>query len=499
MTLRLLLVEANDNARWVGSRVGPKVHVLPIALMGLAAHARSVQKDLQVRIIETSLDAPSDEGLRRIIEDFRPNWIGVRSISLFIDEVRRVVSVVTQATQAPLLLGGPIATALGRRLFDDVEGLQFIGVGEGEPILSALVSGVELTDIPGVHERGVIARPAKLGAAPRVTSRAKAPNLDELAFPSYDLIELAHYEQALSYSYNHRRQGVLVTSRGCPYSCTYCFQISDAPVRLQSAARVVRDIRHLYDDFGVEDFYFVDDLFNVDRRRALQVFEQLVAARLKVRLYFVNGLRVDLCDEAFVDRMVEAGTVWVTYAIESACPRIQTLIRKEIELDQARRVINYTQRQEIVVNVNTMFGFPTETSDEAQMTLDYIGSLDHPSLLPYHFNLRGYPGCEIVDQAEQAGWKKETFLATGFSSYGDLPAGSPSFSRHEMMQHMLTFHERYGLANRAHLDFTVKILRRIGYRDTEIADMYTVLMNRRIHCVEELLAAGQEATLPRWA
>lgn len=521
MTEKLLLIEANDNARWVGARVGPKVHVLPIALMGLAGHVQALRSEIEIRIIETSLDASTDDALRYVLEEFRPTWIGVRSISLFIEEVRRVVRVTRSATAAPLLLGGPIATALGAALWEQIPGLEFIAIGEGEPILGALVEGQELSTIAGVLTRATqvpedgqgsgslpfVASDALLhkqsahrdlggassGARQRETQPAvsrkslRTLELDALAFPSYDLVELDRYAGALSYAYNQRRQGVLVTSRGCPFSCTYCFQISDAPARLQSAERVMRDIAKLHDCFGVEDFYFVDDLFNLDRQRALRVFAKLVESKLKVRLYFVNGLRVDLCDEDFIDRMVQAGTVWVTYAIESACPRVQALIKKKIDLGRARQIINYSQRQGIAVNVNTMFGFPTETPEEAQMTLDYIGSLDHPSLLPYHFNLRGYPGCEIVEQAAAAGWKREAFLATGFSSYGDLPAGSPTFSRRAMMEHMLRYHEHFGLANRKHLEYSMGTLRRIGYADKEIVDMYMVLMNRPIRALDELL------------
>jgi hypothetical protein len=240
-------------------------------------------------------------------------------------------------------------------------------------------------------------------------------------------------------------------------------------------------------------------VFNLNRKRSLAVFEKLAQAKLAARLYFVNGLRVDLCDESFIDAMVRGGTVWVTYAIETAHPRVQAMIRKKLDLNHARRIINYSQRQGIVVNVNTMFGFPTETQDEAQTTLDYLGTLDHPSLLPYHFNLRGYPGCEIVDQAEQAGWNKDSFLATGFSSYGDLPAGSPTFSRHAMMEHMLQFHERFGLSKREHLKFSIDTLRRIGYSDHELCDMYTVLLNRKVSHLGSLVGEKPSAADVRWA
>ena len=117
---RLLLLEANDNKRWVGSRVGPKVHVLPVALLGLASYAREIAPEAAVQVVETSLMAPDDESLGRVIREFEPTFIGIRSISLFAEEVRRVVSVARQASNAKVLLGGPIATALKERVFDDV-------------------------------------------------------------------------------------------------------------------------------------------------------------------------------------------------------------------------------------------------------------------------------------------------------------------------------------------------------------------------------------------
>jgi radical SAM superfamily enzyme YgiQ (UPF0313 family) len=377
-------------------------------------------------------------------------------------------------------------------VFAEIPGLEHAAIQEGEPVIAELVKGTPLQAIAGVYSRN----------AQGISANAPAPPprvLDQLPQADLSLVDLGLYGRQLSYAYNQRRQGVLVTSRGCPYSCTYCFQISEAPVRLQSAERVVSDIRSMIEQWGVRDFYVIDDVFNINRKRALAVFRALVEQRLSVRLYFVNGLRVDLCDEEFVDEMVQAGTVWVTYAIESAHSRIQSLIRKKLDLVHARRIINYSQRKGIVVNVNTMFGFPTETPEEAQVTLDYLATLDHPSLLPYHFNLRGYPGCEIVEQAESAGWNRDAFLATGFSSYGDLPAGSPTFSRRAMMEHMLQFHERFGLAAREHVDYSVQTLRHIGYSDQELCDMYTVLLNRPVREITELLGSRADKHAVRWA
>ena len=93
-----------------------------------------------------------------------------------------------------------------------------------------------------------------------------ADNLDELPNPDYSLIDLERYQSHLSYAYNHRRQGVLVTSRGCPYLCTYCNTFAGKTARLRSAAHVVAEMEQMSAEHGIQDFYVVDDIFNLDRR-----------------------------------------------------------------------------------------------------------------------------------------------------------------------------------------------------------------------------------------
>lgn len=479
--MKVLLIEANDVARWVGGRAGgPNVHVVPIALVGLATWLEQRVPGTEVRVAESSLDIPSDAQFLRLLEEFQPDLVGLRAINFFRDEVQRLVRVAEGWGKAQVVVGGPMVTAMGATVFEWIPELQMAATGEGEHTLAALVEGAPKESIPGLWLR------APLG--PRKAADAVSlESLDILPIPDYSKIDLERYSGLLSYAYNQRRQGVLVTSRGCPFKCTYCFQPNGSRVRLRSAEEVVREIEMSMERHGIFDFYVVDDIFNVNRKRALAVFDSLIERKLGVRIYFVNGLRVDLCDEYFLERMLKAGTVWVTYAIETAHPRVARLIRKELDLVKAHRVISETQKSGIVVNINTMFGFPTETPEEAAVTLDFIGSLPRPSLLPYHFNLRGYHGCEIVEQAEAAGWDREAFLASGFRSYNELPSGSSTFPRAEMIQHLLEYHRRFGLSSREHLAWSAGVLRSISYSDKEIVDMYSVLLNRRVASVEDLV------------
>ena len=489
---RVLLVEANNMGKWVGTTMPYEVHIPPLGLMYLASYARAALPGVEFRIVESSLsspdlssledDSPEKDRLIRVLNEFQPDVVGIRSIAFFLEELQRIASLVRAHSDAKLVAGGPIVQAYKRRLFQEVPELEIAVKGEGEKVFANLLSGSPLSSIAGLLYRtddGVVENEDQL----------EEEDIDSLAFPAYDLIDLGEYQRQLSYAYNHRRQGILLTSRGCAYHCTFCFTHWKG-IRLRSAANIFEEIKQLHDQHGIEDFYVVDDIFNVNSKRALKLFDLIVAAGIKIRLYFVNGLRADITSEEFVDRAIEAGAVWFTYAVESGTDEIQRLVEKRLDLEKARRVIAYTQRQNVAVNISTMYGFPTETRELAQRTLDWLSELPKPSLLPYHFCLRFFPGCEINQQALEAGWDPARLELTSRFSYNDMPLGTPTLSKQDMYGIQLEYHRRFGLSNPAAVDGAVRTLRSIGYSDTEIVHMYSVLKRKVIHNVGDLMTAG---------
>jgi radical SAM superfamily enzyme YgiQ (UPF0313 family) len=450
--------------------------------MYLASSVRAALPDVELRIVESSLTCPDDERFQRLLREFQPDVVGLRSIAFFLEELQRVASLVRANSDATLMVGGPIVKAYKHRLFEEVPELEIAVQGEGEQVFVELLSGASPGTVAGVLYRD----------GDRVVENAERQQnagIDSLPFPAYDLIDIDQYQSQLSYAYNHRRQGVLLTSRGCVYGCTYCFSHWKG-IRLRSAANIFQEIATLYDQHGIRDFYIVDDIFNVDVKRALDLFDMIQAAGFKLRMYFVNGLRADITSEKFVDRAMESGAVWFTYAVESATEEIQNLVRKHLNLEKARQIIAYTQRQNVAVNISTMYGFPTETREMAQRTLDWLGELPKPSLLPYHFCLRFFPGCEINQQAVEAGWDAGRLGLTSRFSYNDMAMGTPTLSKHEMNEIQIEYHRRFGMSNAAAVDAAVRTLRAIGYEDTEIVHMYSVLKRKVIHEVSELTQVG---------
>src|ERR1039457_2318439 len=321
---RVLLVEANNMGKWVGTTMPYEVHIPPLGLMYLASYARAALPGLEVRIVESSLsspdlssledDSPEKDRLIRVLNEFQPDVVGIRSIAFFLEELQRIASLVRAHSDATLIAGGPIVKAYKRRLFEEVPELEIAVKGEGEQVFVNLLRGEPLASMAGVLYRtddGVVEN----------EDQQEVANIDSLPFPAYDLIDLNEYQRQLSYAYNHRRQGVLLTSSGCVYHCTYCFSHWKR-IRLRSAANIFEEITELHVRHGIQDFYVVDDIFNVNLKRSMDLFDMIVAAGLKLRLYFVNGLRADITSEEFVDRALKAGAVWFTYAVESAAEEI---------------------------------------------------------------------------------------------------------------------------------------------------------------------------------
>ncbi|MBK7259204.1 MAG: radical SAM protein [Ignavibacteriae bacterium] len=162
-----------------------------------------------------------------------------------------------------------------------------------------------------------------------------------------------------------------MTTRGCPYRCAYCHNILGKTFRVRSPEHVMREIRMIHDTYGITDFQVIDDIFNLDMDRAKKICDLIVGSRLPLTLSFPNAIRSDRVDEELIDKMAAAGTKFISIAIETASPRLQRLIRKNLDLDRAFKAIDTITRVGIVTRGFFMIGFPTETEDEARQTIEY--------------------------------------------------------------------------------------------------------------------------------
>ena len=191
--------------------------------------------------------------------------------------------------------------------------VDYVVVGEGEIALTMLLNALEgkpkPEDIPGLV---VHARMARLGR----TVLQRCPDIEKLPPPAYDIVDLEKVFQADSPWHFPQSPRVIqfISSRGCPYQCSYCHTIHGKRYRGLSPAKFWIRWKIVVKNQGVEEFMMVDDIFNFDLERAKEICRGILQRGLKVHLQFPNGVRGDRFDEELVSLMKQAGTHFMAIA-----------------------------------------------------------------------------------------------------------------------------------------------------------------------------------------
>ena len=397
----------------------------PLGLMSLAGNARRRFPETDFRILHSVTCESLPETLARTLDDYRPDLVGLRALSLFQKPFAEAAAVMrAHAPAVPLIAGGPYASSspgdvLTRGLAD------LVIEGEGETTFGNLLAHL------GEHGSLPAALPGTIVKGPNgeVVTNPKQPlidNLDWLDFPDYDLIRLQDYAGFSNHAFQSASSCAFIeTSRGCPYRCYYCHVANVKTVRRRSPSHVLMEMGLHYHQRGIRDFVFVDDIFNVPIKVAKEILRRIAAELPRVRLNFPNGLRADQMDDEFLDLLEACGTVHLALAIETATPRLQKLVGKLMKLDRAQEMVHRASRR-FVTCTFFMIGFPTETWDEAMATIEYAKALDHV-VQPVLSIVRVYPGTPVfavLDASEEQARRMEqqTAMALQPRLYGD-----PSF------------------------------------------------------------------------
>lgn len=169
------------------------------------------------------------------------------------------------------------------------------------------------------------------------------------------------------------------------------------------------ELELLVNDHGVREIQIVDDIFNLDLPRAKAICDQIVSRGIKITIAFPNGLRGDRMDRELLKKLKAAGCYSITYGAETASPRLQKKIRKNVDLDKLKEVIAWTDEEGIISQAFFMLGFPGETVEEMKMTVDY--ALKSRLMRAWFFAVVIYPRSGLYEMA------KEEYPDFDFSEY----------------------------------------------------------------------------------
>ena len=285
--------------------------------------------------------------------------------------------------------GGPHASALPREVIGDFD---YVVVGEGEITFREIVTG-ELGE--GIHV-------------------GKSTNdLDSIPFPNYSLVDFSSYSRR----FQDKRSFPIFTSRGCPYRCAFC-STGHIAIRRRSVENVLKEITYLqaqYTDREDISFRFKDDLFAVDPSW-LKDF----AKRCPDIEYSCN-IRSDCKPEA-IRYLAESGCKWACLGLESGSDKILRMMQKGTTVDKARKTIGLLKSYGISVLGWFIVGFPGETWNTINETLDFIHEIELDKVVVYP--LIPYPGTDLWNNRAKYGLRiTDEDFSHYFYIHGNYEAG----------------------------------------------------------------------------
>jgi radical SAM superfamily enzyme YgiQ (UPF0313 family) len=365
----------------------------PLGLGYLAAVMEAEGHQAAIFDLGLEPNTPLEQDVERIAA-FAPDVIGLTAMTNNYHSAERTMQLLKARLGCPIIVGGPHAT-LFRKSIAQSPYVDYVVYGEGEETLRELTralgdavrrpSDEVLNGIEGLCY-------ASGGRAVCNAPRPLIKDLDGLPLPARHLFELPRYPL---YAANGERMVTLLSSRGCPYNCSYCFKgIVGRTYRQRSPASIVAEIRSLMDAYGYRHFYFIDDLFTIDRRRLGAICERMIAEKLDVRWQCLA--RVDRVTPELLGLMYRAGCREVHYGIESGNAGILENLGKGITLEQVRDAVSWTARAGILAKGYFMLGLPGDTEETMQQTIRLAGELELDQAM---FSLTTpFPGTRLWDE-----------------------------------------------------------------------------------------------------
>lgn len=272
---------------------------------------------------------------------------------------------------AMIVLGGPQASVVDETTLAAFAAVDLIVRGEAEVtfprLLGALADGDDLSRIRGItyrHQGRVVRNPN----APVIE------DLDSLPLPAYHLLGR---DRSLCFRL------ALELGRGCPFGCTFCStnDFFHRRFRLKSPARLIEQMSVLHQTYGTESFDLIHDMFTVDRKRVVHFCEALLQSGYK--FHWGCSARTDCVDRELLALMSRAGCNAIFFGIETGSPRMQKVIQKGLDLEEAAQIISSTDVEGMATAVSTIIGYPEEEKQDLALTVGFVvDALRHEHVSP---------------------------------------------------------------------------------------------------------------------
>jgi len=365
-----------------------------LGLMYIAA-VLGEEGGFEVKLVDMPLEKVDQHELLRIFGQFHPQAVGITSYTDCLYDLKILVAALRKATpEVFICVGGPHVEVYPEETLEAFP-VDCIIRGDGEysfrELCRRLRDGKSWQDVRGVGYRN--------GTSMHLNEPWLVENLDDLPFPQRSLSSL---HKVTSPVVGDSAITSICSSRGCPFPCTFC----NSPYksyRLRSPRNVAAEIEQCFNDYGISTFFFFDDLFNLNKRRLMDMCNIFQSLPFPIKWSFRG--RINAVDEQVLRACKAAGCTRIHFGVEAGTERILKSYRKGVSLRSVREAFALCRQVGIETVGNFMLGAPTETREEMNETIRFAYALN-PTFLEFHV-LVPYPYTEIYGNMLSTGSVKE--------------------------------------------------------------------------------------------
>ena len=343
----------------------------PLGLLYIASSLRARGRS-DVRVLDAFCHNLDGEELARRVVREHPDVFGINcSTHTFLDAIEALRKVHAASPDTTLVMGGYHSTFAAEKILRDYPFVDYVIKGEAERAFPALLDRLEAgkapSDVDGItylEDGEPVSRPL-----------AVIQDLDALPPPDRSLLgslEYGYFHQNIRLTFG--KFTTIVSSRGCPFACTYCScaAFSQRRWRARTATNVVDELEVLYDQ-GYENVVFVDDNFTLKQSRVREMCEEIRERKIRMRFYCEG--RVDNAPYELLRMMKRAGFDVIYFGVESPSPRVLDYYKKGITAVEAQKAVADAKRAGMIVVTSFIIGAPVESPADIQHTIDFIRAL----------------------------------------------------------------------------------------------------------------------------
>lgn len=333
--------------------------------LGLASIAAVLEKEGHfVRVKDLALGPENEHDLIKEVGARPYEVVGFTAVTPAINAVYHLMSIMRPYTSALFVLGGPHPSALPEEVLRN--GADIVIRGEGEDTILDLLRRLHsMSDVPGISYR-------INGSFVHNPPRPLIKDLDVIPSPARHLFPPLPKYKGQPVLGNILPVGTIMASRGCPFTCNFCFHgIFGKDLRYRSIENVLDEWRLLKDKYMVREIAVMDDTFTTQKTWVTEFCEEILRKDLYTAWSCPNGVRVDTVDKETLSLMKKAGCYKIAFGIESGSQYILDKIGKNITLDEVRHAIALCRELKIQTVGFFVLGHPWDTQTTIAESIDF--------------------------------------------------------------------------------------------------------------------------------